>query len=135
LKKWQPSREVPQVWKIDELEHGESVLAVAPILAAGPDFTCRLVLSDRRLMTIRSPYFASILGLARFAHSRIETSIRLHEVKPVAFTGGSSGLVRIETRYGARNYVATGIGSRWLRLLAAQISIQIGLLGEREPSG
>ena len=59
------------MWRIDELEDGESIVAVAPILATGQEFTCRLVLSDRRIMTIRSPYFASIFGLARFTHSRI----------------------------------------------------------------
>ena len=109
------------MWTIDELEDAESVLAVAPILAAGQDFTCRLVLTDHRLMTIRSPYFASILGLARFTHSSIESSIRIDEVKSVTFKGGFSGSLRIETRDGTHTYLATGIGSRWLRQLAAQL--------------
>jgi len=122
------------VWNIDELEDGESVLAAAPILAAGQDFTCRLVLTDHRLMTIRSPYFASILGLARFTHSRIESSIRLDEVKSVTFKGGFSGSVRIETRDGTRGYVATGVGSRWLRQLAAQIPNPNELRGDQAPS-
>ena len=109
------------MWKIDKLEDGESVVAVAPILSTGQEFTCRLVLSNRRIMTIRSPYFASIFGLARFAHSRIESSIRLDEVKSAAFEGGFSGSVRIETRDDVHTYGSTGIGSRWLRQLAIQI--------------
>ena len=55
------------MWKIDNLEDGESVEAVAPIYASGvPEFTCRLVLTDRRILTIRSPYLASIFVLARY---------------------------------------------------------------------
>ena len=114
------------MWRIDELEDGESIVAVAPILATGQEFTCRLVLSDRRIMTIRSPYFASIFGLARFTHSRIESSISLDEVKSAAFEGGFSGSVRIETRDNVRTYGSTGIGSRWLRQLAVRIPSENG---------
>ena len=109
------------MWKIDELEDDESVLAVAPILAEGQDFTCRLVLTDRRLVTIRSPCFASTLGLARFTKSSIETSIPLEELISAEFSGGFTGSVQIESRDGMRIYASSGIGSRWLRLLAAQI--------------
>ena len=115
------------MWKIDELEDGESIVAVAPILATGQEFTCRLVLSDRRIMTIRSPYFASILGLARFTHSRIEGSISLErgEVRRVS-REASSGSVRIETRDNVLIYGSTGIGSRWLQQLAVRIPSEDG---------
>lgn len=111
------------VWKIDQLEVGESVLAVAPILEGG-DFDCRLVLTDRRIITIRSPAILSMLGLARYANSSILTAISLNELKSVEFTssaGGFASSLVIESQEGVQTYQASGIGTRWLRLLSAQI--------------
>ena len=114
------------MWNIDEIEDDESVLAAAPIIAEGPDFTRRLVLTNHRIITIRSPYFASALGFARFAHSQIESSIPLGEVQSVAFEGRFVGSLELRTRGGMRSYGSTGLGSRWLRHLADRIAIQIG---------
>lgn len=111
------------MWKVDELEDGESVRAVAPILEGG-DFAHRLMLTDRRLMTIRSPMFASWFGCARFATSSLMSSVRLEEVTSAQFTsslGGFASSLVIVTRKGSRTYAASGIGSRWLRLLATQL--------------
>ena len=113
------------MWKIDNLEDGESVEAVAPIYASGvPEFTCRLVLTDRRILTIRSPYLASIFGLARYFRSRIDSSIPLDQITSVLFKGGFASSLQIETQDGMRTYGATGIGSRWLRLLAIKCPMQ-----------
>jgi hypothetical protein len=111
------------VWRIDELEDGESVLAVAPVLG-GNDFTRRLVLTDRRILTIRSAAMASMFGLARYARSTIVTSTRLNQVKSAAFTssmGGFASSLEIDAEEGLLMYHASGIGSRWLRLLSARI--------------
>jgi hypothetical protein len=111
------------VWKIDELEDGESVRAVAPILEGG-DFTHRLMLTDRRIMTIRSPVLASMFGCARFAKSCVIDSTPLEEVTSAYFTssfGGFSSSLVIKARKGTQVHSATGIGSRWLRLLASQL--------------
>jgi hypothetical protein len=106
------------MWKIDHLEDGESVQAVAPISGPGPEFTSRLALTNRRIVTIRSPYLASILGLARYFNSRIDDSLVLAQIKSVSFEGGFTSSLQIEIQDGTRLYQATGIGSRWLRLLA-----------------
>ena len=117
------SREADSVWTVDELEDGESVRAVAPILEGG-DFTHRLMLTDRRIMTIRSPALASMFGCARFVSSSVMSSTPLEEITSAHFTsslGGFSGSLEIGTSTGAGAYGASGIGTRWLRLLASQL--------------
>jgi hypothetical protein len=113
------------VWKIEELEEGESVHAVAPILEGGNNgFTCRLVLTDRRLLTIRSPMVASWFGLARYLTSAIESATPLNEVQAAVYTAKAGGFLsscEVTTSDGVRTYAASGIGSRRLRLLTAQL--------------
>jgi hypothetical protein len=101
-------------WNIKGLEEGESVLSVAPVLE-GNDFTRRVVVTDRRVLTIRSPFFASTLGLARFTRSKIELSIPLREVKSATFVGGFTSSLTVVTAGTSKTYSASGIGSRWLR--------------------
>lgn len=111
-------------WNIEGLEDGESVESVAPILGGAENFTLRLVLTDRRIVTIRSPYFASTFGLARYAKSRIQSSLPLDDVESTVFTsstGGFLGKLEIQSPDGTATFSATGIGSRWLRRLSMKL--------------
>jgi hypothetical protein len=111
-------------WKIDGLERDEVVLAVAPILG-GAAFSRRLVLTDRRLMTISSHPMASDFGLARFTRSKILDSTSITQIESVCLTRAAAGffatLEVTESDSRANTYEATGIGSRWLRRLAKRL--------------
>jgi hypothetical protein len=112
------------VWRIDGLEAGESVRAVAPIVTAGRDIRSRLVLTDRRVLTVRTSYLGSSLGLARYSRSTVLTSVALDGVGKAEFSsslGGFFSSIEMETPDGRREFRAVGLGSRWLRLLFAQL--------------
>jgi len=113
------------MWWFDDSEDGEAVVAVAPIIMGGNNsFTHRLLLTDRRIVLIRSPVIASMFGLARYVKSRAISSMRLEDITSTKFTSSLGGFVSslaIEGQAGLRTFNATGIGSRWLRLLAVQL--------------
>ena len=113
------------MWRFDESEDGEAVLAVAPIILGGNnDFTHRLLLTDRRIVLVHSPAFASMFGFARFVTSRTISSMNLENITSSQFTSSAGvffGSLSIEGHEGLRTFSATGIGSRWLRQLAVQL--------------
>jgi len=113
------------MWRFDGSEDGETVVAVAPIIVgASNDFTHRLLLTDRRLAVVRSPVMASMFGFARYVTSRTVASLPLEDILATTFTssaGGFFGSLAIDSQAGHRTVSATGIGSRWLRLLAEQL--------------
>jgi hypothetical protein len=112
------------VWRIDGLEAGESVRAAAPIVTTGRDIRCRLVLTDRRLLTVRTSSIGSSFGLARFTRSTVLTSLPVGEVDQARFSsslGGFFGSIAVQTSDGPQEYRAVGMGSRWLRLLSRQL--------------
>ena len=113
------------MWRFDESEEGETVVAVAPItVGSNNDFTHRLLLTDRRLVVVRSPVMASMFGFARYVTSRPVASMRLEDILTTTFTSSAGGLIgslTIHDQEGHRTVSSTGIGSRWLRLLAEQL--------------
>jgi hypothetical protein len=115
---------MPENWKIDGLGRNEVVLAVAPILG-GVSFSQRLVLTDRRLMTISSHPMASDFGLARFTGSKILDSTSITQIESVCLTRAAAGFfatLEVTKSDGNSNtYQATGIGSRWLRRLTKRL--------------
>lgn len=113
------------MWRFDEAEDGEVVQAVAPIVMGGSNgYTVHLLLTDRRVVLVRSPVIASMFGFARYVRSRTISSMRLEDVTATKFTssaGGFFGSLTFEGRAGRRTFTATGVASRWLRLLAEQL--------------
>lgn len=118
------------MWRFDESEEGEGVIAVAPINLLGvEDFTHRLFLTDRRVVVVRSPVFASMFGCARYVRSRTIGAMRLEDIRSTKFTSSLGGFLTslsIEGQTGLQTFRATGVGSRWLRLLALQLPNQVG---------
>ena len=113
------------MWKFDESEVDETVRAVAAISLGGSnDFTYRLLLTDRRIVLVRSPVLASMFGFARFVRPRTISVLLLEDIRTTTFTSSAGGFFSsliIEGPAGMCTFRATGIGSRWLRLLAAQL--------------
>ena len=118
------------MWRFSESEDGEAVVAVAPVIVGSSnDFTHRLLLTDRRIVLVRSPAVASMFGFARYVTSRTISSMRLEDIRTTRFTSSAGGFftsISIEGRDGLRTFRATGIASRWLRLLAVQLPNSAG---------
>jgi hypothetical protein len=71
-------------WNIEGLQEKESVLLVARI-CGGSSMTHRIVLTDRRVLTMKSPFWLHRIGRARLVSSKILTSVPLTEVAFTAF--------------------------------------------------
>jgi hypothetical protein len=112
-------------WKIEGLEPGESVVAVAPFVVNQVWF--HLVLTDRRILAIHSPFLATSLGLARFFRSKITDSLHISDVDSVRLsTGFASCSLQLDTSDGGtRTLKATGAGSGRLRDLAYQLPSEL----------